>query len=77
MTALRCNISTGVPDGVGDEPIGLGQSEQWGDVPPYWGPSYHALESEMGRGIFWCDGFDMTVPEYTVKLLGFDNVWQD
>jgi hypothetical protein len=75
MTALRYDISTFIEDGMGDEKIGWTLS--WQDSHksngafriPRW-------EQKWRGGFFSCNGFDMTVPEGTVKDLGFDNVWK-
>jgi hypothetical protein len=75
MTALRYNISTIIEDGTGDEKIGWTLTWQNGHESksafriPRW-------EQKWRGGFFSCNGFDMTVPEGTVKDLGFDNVWK-
>jgi hypothetical protein len=75
MTALRYNISTIIEDGTGDEKIGWSITWQKGHEShgafhiPRW-------EQKWRGGFFSCNGFDMTVPEGTVKDLGFDNVWK-
>ena len=79
MTALRYNLSTKIEDGTGDQKITWKLSWK--------GSKKGALECEgsfhIARweqrwrgGFFSCNGFDMTVPEGTVKDLGFDNVWK-
>lgn len=80
MTALRYNINTQIPDGTGDEKIGWNMV--WDGKEK--GKEYHNTgvfhiarwDQKWRGGFFSCNGFDMTVPEGTVKDLGFDNVWK-
>ena len=75
MVAIRLDLSMPIPNGFGDERI------EWelkynGKVReknvfyiPHW--------DQKIRGCFFsCNGFDETVPQETVELLGFDNVWK-
>jgi hypothetical protein len=79
MTALRYNLSTKIADGTGDQKIswklswngpkkGLHECEGLFHIARW--------EQRWRGGFFSCNGFDMTVPEGTVKDLGFDNVWK-
>lgn len=80
LTALRYNLSTQIPDGVGDEKIKWNLDWEGREK----GKEYHETgefhiarwEQKWRGGFFSCNGFDMTVPEGTVKQLGFDNVWK-
>lgn len=76
MTALRLDITIPIPDGQGDEKI------EWTMTYPHTGEkrnnSFHIArwEQKIRGGFFSCNGFDETVPQETVELLGFDNVWR-
>lgn len=80
MTALRYNINTMIEDGTGDVKVGWTLNWDGSDAQkehqntglfniPRW-------DQKWRGGFFSCNGFDMTVPEGTVKDLGFDNVWK-
>src|SRR5579862_3534147 len=80
MTALRYNISTKIPDGTGDEKIGWSldwhgkeTGKDFQNTGQFHIPKW---EQKWRGGFFSCNGFDMTVPEGTVKDFGFDNVWK-
>lgn len=75
MVALRFDISMPIPEGLGDERIEWsmhhnGQQKQANVFNiPRW-------EQKVRGCFFSCNGFDETVPQETVELLGFDNVWK-
>lgn len=80
MTALRYNINTMIEDGTGDVKVGWTLAWEGSD-----GQQQHKnsglfniprWDQKWRGGFFSCNGFDMTVPEGTVKDLGFDNVWK-
>lgn len=76
MTAIRLDITMPIPDGFGDEKI------DWTLTYPH-NNTKRANKFHIARwgqkirgGFFSCNGFDETVPQETVDLLGFDNVWR-
>jgi hypothetical protein len=79
LTALRYNISTTILEGTKDEKVAW--TLKWAGTK---GNEHHDTDyfhipqwdQKWRGGFFSCNGFDMTVPEGTVKSLGFDNVWK-
>jgi hypothetical protein len=80
MTALRYNINTTIGEGIGDDKIAwtlTWENTTNGDRRQDKGLFHIPRWDQKWRGgSFSCNGFDMTVPEGTVKDLGYDNVWR-
>lgn len=79
MTALRYNLSTKIEDGTGDQKISWKLSRKGAKKGTLECEGFFHIarwEQRWRGGFFSCNGFDMTVPEGTVKDLGFDNVWK-
>lgn len=75
MVALRFDLTLPIPDGFGDQAVRW--SVEFGGEPPASNTFHIPKWDQKWRGGFHsCNGFDETVPQETVELLGFENVWR-